>query len=546
MAAPEPVHVVTAAQMRAMDAETIDALGVPGLVLMEQAGTLTAVALARRYGPPDGRRAVVLCGTGNNGGDGFVVARHLLIAGAEVAVFLAGIPGKVAGDARANLEAFAGLGGTIYQASEVTSRRLKSSLERADVVVDALFGTGLSAPLRAPARDWVKAANRAGKPIVAVDIPSGIDGDTGQVMGDAIQADLTVTFACPKRGHFLVPGMDHRGDLVVADIGIPPSVRNRLGGAVSLMTAADARARVPARKAAAHKGSFGHVLVIGASVGMTGAATLAAKGALAAGAGLATVAAPEGLNDILEQKLTEAMTLPMPETAQRTLAEGALKPLLEAAAARSVAVLGPGIARHPETARLVRAFTRDYDGPLVLDADGLNAWAGRMKEFPRRTAPTVLTPHPGEMARLTGQKAAGIQADRMEAAWALARRIEAVVVLKGAHTVVADPFGGVRVNPTGNPALATGGTGDVLAGMVGAYLAQGLAAPDAAALAAYVHGLAADLWVRAHGTHATGGLGAEALAGLVPDAAAAAARGDAAGHVTFVGPLTIPTTCPTT
>jgi len=534
-AAPEPVHVVTAAQMRAMDAEAIEALGIPGLVLMEQAGTLTAVALARRYGPPGGKRVVVLCGKGNNGGDGFVVARHLLIAGAEVAVFLAGLPGEIAGDARANLEAFAGIGGTIHPASEVTTRRLKTALERADVVVDALFGTGLSAPLRPPARDWVRAANRAGKPVVAVDIPSGIDGDTGKVMGDAIRADLTVTFACPKRGHFLVPGMDHRGALVVADIGIPPSVRRRFGGAVTLMTAADAARLVPSRKAAAHKGSFGHVLVIGASVGMTGAATLAAKGALAAGAGLATVAAPEGLNDILEQKLTEAMTLPMPETAGRGLAEGALKPLLEAAAARSVAVLGPGIGRHPETQRLVRAFTRDHDGPLVLDADGLNAWAGKMGDFPRRTAPTVLTPHPGEMARLVGRSAADIQADRMEGAWALARRIEAVVVLKGAHTVIADPFGGVRVNPTGNPALATGGTGDVLAGMVGAYLAQGLSAPDAGALAAYVHGLTADSWVRSHGPS---GLGAEALAAMIPDAAQGAAQGVPAGPVTFAGPLT--------
>jgi hydroxyethylthiazole kinase-like uncharacterized protein yjeF len=536
-APPDPVHVVTAAQMRAMDAETIDALGVPGLVLMEQAGTLAAVALARRYGPPMGKRIVVLCGKGNNGGDGFVVARHLLIAGAEVAVFLAGLPGEVAGDARAELETFAGIGGTVHPASEVTSRRLKAALDQADVVVDALFGTGLSAPLRPPARDWVRAANRAAKPIVAIDIPSGIDGDTGRIMGDAIRADLTVTFACPKRGHFLVPGMDHRGDLVVADIGIPPAVRRRLGGAVTLLTAADAAALVPQRRAAAHKGSFGHVLVIGASVGMTGAATLAAKGALGAGAGLATVAAPEGLNDVLEQKLTEAMTLPMPETADRSLAEAALKPLLEAAAARSVAVLGPGIARAPETARLVRAFTRDFGGPLVLDADGLNAWAGKMDAFPRRAAPTVLTPHPGEMARLVGRSTAEVQGDRMEAAWELARRIEAVVVLKGAHTVIADPFGGVRVNPTGNPSLATGGTGDVLAGMIGAYLAQGLSAPDAGALAAYVHGLAADLWVRAHGTHGTGGLGAEALAGLIPDAAAAAARGVPAGPVTFAGPL---------
>jgi hydroxyethylthiazole kinase-like uncharacterized protein yjeF len=529
-----PIPVVTAAQMRALDTEAIETVGIPGLVLMEHAGTLTARVLAGRFGPLAGRAVVVLCGKGNNGGDGFVVARHLLAAEAEVTAFLAGRPAEVKGDARVNLEAFANLGGAVHPADGLAARRLKRALEGADLVVDALFGTGLSAPLRDPARAWVRAVNRAGRPVAAVDIASGIDADTGKVLGDAVRADLTVTFACPKRGHFLVPGVEHTGELVVADIGIPASVVDRAGLAVTLTTPGEAAALLPPRRRAAHKGSFGHVLVAGGSEGMTGAPTLAALGGLAAGAGLVTVAAPRSLNDVLEQKLTEAMTLALPETTARTLGEKAVEPLLEAAAARSVTVLGPGISRQPETLRAVRAFAAACEGPLVIDADALFAWKGRAAELPCRAAPTVITPHPGEMARLVGRPAAHLQADRIDTAWGFAREHEVTVVLKGAHTVIADPFGGVSVNPTGNPALASGGTGDVLAGMIGALLAQGLAAADAARLGVYLHGLAADRWA---GRHGTAGLGAAELAAGVPDAARALARGEAPPAVRAVGPL---------
>lgn len=534
MPAPEPVFVVTAAQMRGMDAETIGAVGIPGLVLMEHAGTLAARAIRDRFGPPAGRRVVVLCGKGNNGGDGFVVARHLLSAGAEVSAWLAADPAGVRGDARVNLDAFAALGGPLHALPEATPARLKRALEGADLVVDALFGTGLEAPLRDPARAWVRALNRAGRPVAALDIASGIHADTGQVMGAAVRADLTVTFGFPKRGHFGVPGAEHTGELVRADIGIPSKVAAAAGVPVRLLTPAEAAPLLPARRRTAHKGSFGHVLVAGGSEGMTGAPSLAALGGLAAGAGLVTVAAPRGLNDILEQKLTEAMTLALPETPARGLSEKALDPLLEAAGARSVTVLGPGVGRDPSTFRLVRAFTGTWDGPLVVDADALNAWAGHMDAFPRRAAPTLLTPHPGEMARLTGSTSAKVQADRIDAAWALARAAEATVVLKGAHTVVADPHGGVTVNPTGGPALASGGTGDVLAGMIGAYLAQGLAAPEAGRLAAYLHGLAADLWAEAHGP---AGLTAGALAAAVPDAAQRLRKGQAPPALRTLRPL---------
>jgi hydroxyethylthiazole kinase-like uncharacterized protein yjeF len=534
MPTPEPVFVVTAAQMRGMDAETIDGVGIPGLVLMEHAGTLAARAILRRFGPLAGRRVVVLCGKGNNGGDGFVVARHLLSAGAQVTAWLAAGPADVKGDAKTNLDAFAALGGPLHALPEATPARLKRALESTDLVVDALFGTGLEAPLREPVLAWVKAVNRAGRPVAALDIASGIHADTGQVMGAAVRADLTVTFGCPKRGHFGVPGAEHTGELILADIGIPRWVAAEARVPVHLLTPAEAAHLLPARRRAAHKGSFGHVLVAGGSEGMTGAPSLAALGALGAGAGLVTVAAPRGLNDILEQKLTEAMTLGLPETPARGLSDKALDPLLEAAAARSVTVLGPGVGRDPATFRLVRDFTAVHDGPLVVDADALNAWAGRMGDFPRRAAPTLLTPHPGEMARLTGATTAQVQADRIDAAWSLARQAEATVVLKGAHTVVADPHGGVSVNPTGGPALASGGTGDVLAGMIGAYLAQGLSAPEAGRLAAYLHGLAADLWTEAHGPS---GLAAGALAAALPDAAQRLREGQAPPALRTLGPL---------
>ncbi|MFQ5508168.1 MAG: NAD(P)H-hydrate dehydratase [Leptospirillia bacterium] len=528
------MRVTTAAQMQALDRETIDTVGIPGAVLMEHAGTLTARAIRERYGDLTGRRVLVLCGKGNNGGDGFVIARHLSAAGASVMTFLAGHPADLKGDARVNMEAFAALGGSIHPESDIGSRLLINALTEAELIVDALFGTGLNQPLRPPASDWVQAVGNTSVPVVAVDIPSGIHADTGEAMGAAIHADLTVTYGLPKRGHFCGAGVDHSGHLVVADIGIPEQVVAAAGIPLSVSDPDDLRTTIPKRRTGAHKGSFGHMLVIAGSPGMTGAATLSARGAQCIGAGLVTVAVPERLNPILEEKLTEAMTLAMPETASGTFSSKALEPLLEAAAARSVTVIGPGLSRDAETRTLVRDFVARVEGPLVIDADALGAFEGHMEELPLRTMPTVLTPHPGEMGKLTGTSAAKVEGNRIEIARDFAREREVTLVLKGAHTVIADPYGSARINPSGGPALASGGTGDVLAGMIGGLLAQGLGAADAAALAVYLHGLAADLWVAEHGDV---GLVAGNVAERVPEAFCKLATRQTPPPVATIAPL---------
>jgi NAD(P)H-hydrate epimerase len=360
--------------------------------------------------------------------------------------------------------------------------------------------------------------------VLAVDLPSGLDADTGQPLGEAASADLTVTLGLPKLGLALEPGRSLAGAIVVARIGIAdsaPGVAPRAG----LWTRAAAARYLPARPRAAHKGSFGHVLVIGGSQGKAGAAALAALGAARSGAGLVTIACPESTNDVLQAKLTEVMTAPVPELASHAFGSQAGKPVLELAAARDVAALGPGIGRAEETLAFVRHVTRALASPLVLDADGLVAFADAVGELRARSAPTVLTPHPGEAALLLGGTPAEVNRDRPAAARRLAADSGAVVVLKGAATVVAEPDGAILVNPTGGPALASGGTGDVLTGVIAGLLAQGLGAREAAALGAYLHGAAADLLAE---RRSSAGVLAGEVAGLLPDAFRALA--DATGH----------------
>jgi len=535
------MEVVNASQMQEIDAATISR-GVPGLLLMEQAGTLAARAMTEAFGfkcgPKSGsmagKRVIILCGKGNNGGDGFVVGRHLLGNGANVTCLLAGDKASVNGDAGTNLAAYVGLGGSLETADQITPERLRDHLNQADLVVDALFGTGLNQPLRAPALDWVTALHQVAVPVVSIDIPSGIDANSGAVLGTAVRADLTVTFARPKLGHFITPGAELTGTLMVADIGIPSQVVAEEDIRTHLITPQSAVKWLPKRGHAAHKGTFGHTLIIGGSPGMTGAPTLAAMGAHGVGSGLVSVAIPAGLNDIIEHKLTEPMSLPMPETVDRTFSETAVKPLLNAATERSVVVLGPGISTHPETQTMVRNFTTTYDGPLVIDADGLNAWANHMDQFPRRIAPTIITPHPGEMAKLTGLSTSAVQHDRITVACKLAHEQDVIVVLKGANTVIANPDGQVWLNPTGGPALASGGSGDVLAGIIAGLLAQSRSAIEAATLGTFLHGLAADLW---SGRHGPAGLKASTLAEWVADAMVALKEGRASIPMKTITPL---------
>jgi len=496
------IPVLTAEEMRGADRFTIDEVGLPGAVLMENAGAAVAAAIQELF--PATHRPLVLCGKGNNGGDGFVVARRLRACGASVV--LVGRRSDVKGDALIHLRAAERSGVAVEEVDEAGVGAVAERLAAADVVVDALLGTGLKARPTGAVGAAVEALARsadAGSAIVAIDIPSGLPSDGGAFDWPVPRARLTVTFAAPKRGLVLPPGCDVAGELRIADIGIP---RDALRGTLVLVEDEDAAAAFPPREAGAHKGRFGHVLVIAGSVGKSGAATLAASGALRAGAGLVTVATPRSCLPLVATAHAELMTEPRPETSAGGLAEEGLDGLLDRARERDAVVLGPGLGRDPSTWRLVRAFAGRCPAPLVLDADALNALApeGRDREtvsaLGRRSAPTVLTPHPGEMSRLLGRPVPEVQADRPGAAEALARETGAVVVLKGQRTVVAAPDGRVAVTPAGSPALATGGTGDVLSGVVGALIAR-LDGWTAAVAGAHVHGRAGERAGRARGPH---------------------------------------------
>jgi hydroxyethylthiazole kinase-like uncharacterized protein yjeF len=504
-----------AAASRRLDRHTIETLKVPGDVLMESAGRVVCETVLAEL-QPDGRvltdgRVLVVCGTGNNGGDGFVIARHLHLLGVPVRIALVGDEKRLSADAAVNLER--------ARAVEVDFESARWRAPTAGVIVDAIFGTGLSRSVEGVAAAAIRRVNAGRKAhrdslrVVAVDLPSGLCADTGQVLGTAVQADVTVTIQAPKPALVLEPGRGHAGRVVVARIGISEAGGDQPADA-EVWTRYEVGRRLPGRPASGHKGTFGHVLLIAGSEGKTGAAALAAQAALRMGSGLVTIACPAGLNDILEIKCTEAMTVPVPDTSERALAAGASAPLLELAATRNAVALGPGIGRSAETMKLVQGLVPKLRKPLVIDADGLFAFAGEPERLAARRDPTILTPHPGEAATLLGSSPAEVNQDRPAAARTLASRSDCIVVLKGAATVIASPDGRICLNPTGNPALGSGGTGDVLTGLVAALLGQGTSAFEAAAIATFVHGAAADRLAAVTGFS---GLVAGDLANAVPE-----------------------------
>ena len=485
------MKLVTAAQMRELDRRTIEDLGVPSLVLMENAGRSTYRVLRREF-PDLAGQVLVLAGRGNNGGDGFVVARYLANEGFAVTVLLFASRDQVRGDALVNLKILEGLGLEVEEVlGEDQLGAVGHRLSRAALVVDALLGTGLNSPVRGLLAQVIARVNQVRTPVLAVDIPSGLSADTGEPLGLAVEANVTVTYGFPKIGQILPPGRDLVGRLWQVDISIPPALARDV--MTEMAEAAEMRALLPPRPFASHKGTFGHLVVVAGSVGKTGAATLAAEAGARTGAGLVTAAVPASLNDILEVKLTEPMTLPLTETGEgRALGEQALTPLMDFLADKTAVALGPGLGTHPETQELVRNLVRDCPLPMVVDADGLNALAGHLEVLKGAAGPRILTPHPGEMARLIGATTREVQSRRLDTAREVAAAHGVVVVLKGAQTVVADPSGRVSLNPTGNPSLASGGTGDVLTGLISGFLAQRLPAWPAARLGVYLHGLTAD------------------------------------------------------
>ena len=503
------MKIVTAQEMQLLDKRTIEEYSIPGLILMENAGLNVLREMTRWYGDLTGKTVTVVAGRGNNGGDGFVVARHLHQKGIRVKVYLLGQKESVKGDARTNLQIYTKIDGELQELEgpKITGKdleTLRSILNQSHLIVDAIFGTGLTGTRSDPSGQIISQVialmNESGKPIVALDIPSGVSSDTGEILGTAVKADLTVTFGLPKRGHYLYPGAAHRGALRVVDIGIPKSLVNESPCSVNLLTTNEIKKALPSRPADAHKGTFGHVLVIGGSVGKTGAAAMAAQAALRVGTGLVTLGIPSSLNPVMEQKLTEVMTVPLPETPSQTLSLAAEKVLLDLIQDKSVVILGPGLSTHPETQELVRKLLSTLRLPIVLDADGVNALAGHTQQLAKMNTPIVLTPHPGEMGRLLGTTSQKVQSNRLGTAQSFAQQHHVWLILKGAHTIIADPGGNLFINPTGNEGMATGGTGDVLTGMLGGFISQGLDPLQASNVGVYLHGLAGDLVADQKGT----------------------------------------------
>jgi NAD(P)H-hydrate epimerase len=488
------MRVLNTRQMREADRRTIEDVGIASIVLMENAGRQVVAVLESTFDNLDEMQVAVLCGRGNNGGDGFVVARILRERGVAVLTYLLGLASDVAGDARTNLIVLRNLGADIVEIGDAGAWELHGTdVLGADLVVDALFGTGLDGPLTGLAETVVADLNAADVPVVSIDLPSGLSADTAEIPGPAVDASLTVTLAAPKLPLVLAPAESLAGGLVVADIGIPEAVLRDLDGPwVEMLTRDTIRRLVEPRTPDSHKGDYGHVLVVAGSPGRTGAASLAARAALRSGAGLVTVGTPRSSAAVVAALGAEYMTLPLPEAVDGTTAFEALDELLGFDA--DVVVVGPGLGRSASAAALVHALVERSGVPLVLDADALNAFAGEAERLEGRDGTSiVITPHPGEMARLTGLPVADIQAHRLDIArdFAVSHRVH--VVLKGHRTIIAAPDGRTTINPTGNPGMATGGTGDVLSGMIGAWLAQ-LLDPDAATrIAVYLHGVAGDL-----------------------------------------------------
>jgi NAD(P)H-hydrate epimerase len=488
------MRVLNTQQMREADRRTIDEIGIPSIVLMENAGRQAVAAMEAAFEDLPTTHVAVVCGRGNNGGDGFVVARTLVQRGVETSVFLLGSVADVRGDARTNLEVLGRIGLTVVEITNAQEWELHfSELSQCELIVDAILGTGFHGQLSGLLETVVADLNGLGVPIVAIDLPTGVSADSPDVEGEAIEASMTVTLGAPKLPLVLPPADSHSGDLVIADIGIPIPVLDDVEGPyLELLTRERMRELVPARAADSHKGDFGRVLVIAGSLGRSGAAHLAALGALRSGAGLVTVATPKSCLPIVAAMAPEYMTEGLEETAAGTVDYAALDRVLDFQA--DVIAVGPGLGQAPGTAAFVHGLLERAGIPLIMDADALNAF----REDPDRLlgrdgVDVVITPHPGEMARLLNLSVEAVQHDRLRHATDFASRHRVHVVLKGHRTVIATPENRTFINLTGNSGMATGGTGDLLTGMIAAWFGQLLDAEAACKLAVYLHGTAGDL-----------------------------------------------------
>ncbi|MBF0468050.1 MAG: NAD(P)H-hydrate dehydratase [Desulfamplus sp.] len=528
------MYLVTAKQMRAIDKAAIESFGIPGQILMENAGRGAVDMLLEIFPEIRSRRVCILAGRGNNGGDAFVMARYLMEKEIEVNTFLLSSREKVTGDAKANLALLdnivaANKKGSIPISGQADSKgvvTIKENLLQKEIIrdsvfeipdlktfrkyrniisshhifVDGILGTGLNSDVRGFLKEVIETVNSLSKPVFSIDIPSGLNADNGQPMGISIKATATATFGFAKTGHLLYPGKELSGTLEIIDIGIPGFIARKENPSTHLIEQPMIKRMFRPREPQSHKGTYGHLLVVAGSTGKTGAAALAANAAMACGTGLVTLAVPESINSTIEPQVTEPMTFPLPESNKGHISHSALNILLkELVADKKVIAAGPGLGTDESTIKLVHGMVEEIALPMILDADALNAIAMNPYILKSRKAPTIVTPHPGEMARLTGKSTSEVQRNRIETATHFAVEFNATVVLKGASTLIALPDGTVHICPTGNPGMASGGMGDVLTGMIAGLAAQGFNEYQAAIAGVYIHGLCGDILAHKRG-----------------------------------------------
>jgi len=510
------MKVVTAEDMRLIDGTAIKDYGITGAVLMERAGLAVALKIRELY---ERRKVIVLSGSGNNGGDGIVVARNLHEWGWNVKVILLSKENRLSPDCLRQYKTAKKSGVSFEFSAELTGKDLHGA-----IVVDAIFGTGLSKNITGNIANIISFLNKSDAPVVSVDIPSGISSDTGQLIGEAVMADYTVTFGLPKKGHLLYPGAEYTGKLFIEDIGFPKELLRSEKLKVELVEEKNVSFLTPERQRYSYKGDYGHVLIIAGSRGKTGAAFMCAKACMRAGAGLVTIGVPESLMDIFQSRVTEEMTLPLPDNGDGTLSSNASEEILEFLSGKAdVLAIGPGISLTGDVRKLITAVVLNSTAPMVLDADAINALADSKNILKKARSPIILTPHTGEMAGLlrnsneffaTSNKLNNknsslvtrhllqlVESDRINIAIKFAKATGTYLVLKGVPTIIAEPDGNAFINSTGNPGMASAGVGDVLTGMIAGFLGQGLNPLEASILGVFMHGLAGDIAAQKFGEH---------------------------------------------
>jgi NAD(P)H-hydrate epimerase len=488
------MYLVSASEMRQMDRQTIESFRIPGRVLMENAGRGATRVVLDQFADVTSQKVGVIAGRGNNGGDGFVIARYLAQKGSEVTVYLLTESSRVKGDAAANLKLLMPLDIPVVEIPDESSFLAhQTGMLHQKIWIDALLGTGLKSEVKGYFKKIIEFINDLNTPVFSVDIPSGLNSDTGQVCGTCIRAQATATFAFAKLGHILFPGAEYTGYLEVIDIGIPDHIVKMINPKQFLLTPKKIGMDFKPRSSDAHKGTTGHVLVVAGSVGKTGAAVMTATSAMRSGAGLVTLAIPESLNPVLETLVVEAMTCPLPEIQTGVIGESSFNRIMDLLSGKKCLAIGPGLGEAAETKKLVHRLIKECPITTVVDADGLNSLVGSTDILKKASGPLILTPHPGEMARLTDSNTVSVQKDRITCARKFAITFKVHVVLKGAKTIIAHPDGSIFINHSGNPGMASGGMGDVLTGIIAGLAAQGFSPEVAARTGVYLHGTASDM-----------------------------------------------------